>query len=113
MRIVHVAPSYHPILGGAEGYLKAVSEGLVRRGHEVLVITQRKVAGFAGRVPPRLPRHEVVGGVHVHRLRPDRVTPAVIERAVRWPGGYRLARAALSEAGLADAPRRRAMLPPP
>ena len=48
MRIVHLAPSYHPIVGGAETYLKAVSEGLARRGHEILVVTQQEPAGLAG-----------------------------------------------------------------
>lgn len=105
MRIAHFSPSYDPILGGAESYLKAVSEGLTRRGHEVLVITQREPIGVAGRLPPDLPRHEVVGGVHVRRLGRDHVTPAVLSRVLRWPGGHRLARAALGELGLRDPER--------
>jgi glycosyltransferase involved in cell wall biosynthesis len=102
MRIVHVAPSYHPFVGGAESHLKAVSEGLARRGHELLVVTQQRATGLAGNRSVALPREEVVNGVRILRLDADGVTPAVVERTVRWPGGYRLARAALGDLGLRD-----------
>ena len=102
MRIAHVAPSYHPFVGGAESHLKAVSEGLARRGHELLVVTQQRAIGLAGNRSVALPREEVVNGVRILRLDADGVTPAVVERTVRWPGGYRLARAALGDLGLRD-----------
>src|SRR5215468_4586967 len=105
MRIVHLAPSYHPILGGAEAHLQAVSEGLVRRGHEVLVVTQRRAGGMAGRMIDGLARDEVVGGVRVHRLPPDRLTERVLLRAARWPGVYRIARAAMGEMAMRDPER--------
>lgn len=102
MRIAHVAPSYHPFLGGAESHLKALSEGLARRGHEVLVVTQQSAIGLAGDHRAALSRDEIVNGVRILRLNADGVTPAVIERMVRWPGGYQLARAALGDLGLRD-----------
>jgi len=102
MRIAHVAPHYYPSVGGAQSHLRAVSEGLARRGHEVLVVTVQNVTGLAGHPPVSFVRDEVVGGVRVHRLRYDRVTPAVIERAVRWPFGYRLAWATLGGLAMDD-----------
>lgn len=39
MRILMLSDFYPPVSGGAERYIKALAEGLVDRGHEVLVIT--------------------------------------------------------------------------
>ena len=39
MRILHTVEFYHPHVGGAERVVQRVSEGLVRRGHEVVVAT--------------------------------------------------------------------------
>lgn len=39
MKIVQIAPFYYPKLGGVEEVVKKYSEGLVRRGHSVEVIT--------------------------------------------------------------------------
>ncbi|MDR7485172.1 MAG: glycosyltransferase family 4 protein [Armatimonadota bacterium] len=39
MRILHTVEFYHPHVGGAERVVQRISEGLVRRGHEVVVAT--------------------------------------------------------------------------
>jgi len=39
VRILHTVEFYHPHIGGAERVVQRVSEGLVRRGHEVVVAT--------------------------------------------------------------------------
>ncbi len=39
MRILHTVEFYHPHIGGAERVVQRISEGLVRRGHEVAVAT--------------------------------------------------------------------------
>ncbi len=39
LNICILSPTYHPKIGGAETYARNVAEGLVREGHNVLVIT--------------------------------------------------------------------------
>jgi len=39
MRILHTVEFYHPAIGGAERVVQRISEGLVARGHEVVVAT--------------------------------------------------------------------------
>ena len=39
MRILHTVEFYHPHVGGAERVVQRISEGLVRRGHDVVVAT--------------------------------------------------------------------------
>ncbi len=39
MRILHTVEFYHPHIGGAERVVQRISEGLVRRGHNVVVAT--------------------------------------------------------------------------
>ena len=39
MKIIHISPTYAPVLGRAELHMKALSEGLVSRGHHVTVLT--------------------------------------------------------------------------
>lgn len=69
MRIVHLAQRYHPVVGGAEIYVRAIAEEEVRRGHEVTVLSTQ---------PPRgAPAVETVGGVRVVRF-PTR----------HWTGDY-------------------------
>jgi glycosyltransferase involved in cell wall biosynthesis len=38
MRIVYVAPSYYPWIGGVEYVVKSVAERLAKMGHEVMVV---------------------------------------------------------------------------
>lgn len=62
MRIVQVAPWFHPHLGGVESHVRALGAELARRGHDVTVLTTRHDAA--------LPATEEVDGVRVHRLKP-------------------------------------------
>jgi phosphatidylinositol alpha-1,6-mannosyltransferase len=39
MRILHITPDYYPAMGGAEVYIREISERLARRGHDVTVLT--------------------------------------------------------------------------
>jgi glycosyltransferase involved in cell wall biosynthesis len=67
MRIVHIAPFYHPVVGGVEDVVKHVAEYMASRGCDVYVITYNRLRrGGIG----SLPREEVVNGVKVTRLRP-------------------------------------------
>jgi glycosyltransferase involved in cell wall biosynthesis len=103
MQIVHVAPLYHPSTGGGELHIKALSECLVSRGHEVTVLTTdardpwQALAGKAA----GLPRSETINGVSVVRFPPDGAT---MGRAVRrWQnlgGGYRSSALAFGTDGL-------------
>jgi glycosyltransferase involved in cell wall biosynthesis len=38
MRILHLYKDYHPVVGGIEGHLRVLCEGLAARGHEVTVL---------------------------------------------------------------------------
>lgn len=68
MRIVHVAPFYAPVVGGVEEVVKKVAEYMASRGCEVFVVTYNRLrSGGHG----ALPRHEVMNGVCVIRVRPD------------------------------------------
>jgi glycosyltransferase involved in cell wall biosynthesis len=77
LRIVHVVHSYWPAVGGIEGVVKALAEGMASRGHEVHVVT----SAYSGR-----PAEEVVNGVRVHRVRslrlgfPDLTYPLRVPR---------------------------------
>jgi len=42
MRIVYVAPSYHPWFGGIEYIVKSVAERLAKMGHEVTVVASSR-----------------------------------------------------------------------
>jgi len=68
MRIVHVAPFYHPIIGGVEEVVKRVAEYMVSKGNEVYVLTYNRL-----RVNGKgaLPREETINDVHVIRLKPN------------------------------------------
>ena len=59
-RVALVTTYYHPVLGGAEAAARRLAAFLVRRGHDVTVITTL--------TDPALPRHDSVDGAHVERL---------------------------------------------
>ena len=70
LRIVHVTPSYAPLVGGAERLLQSVSERLVQRGHDVTVLTFDCATLYdlgAGRCGG-LPKEETLNGVRVMRV---------------------------------------------
>jgi glycosyltransferase involved in cell wall biosynthesis len=59
MRILFIAPSYYPHIGGVEYVVKSVAERLAKAGHEVTVV--------AGEPNTDKPYEEVVNGVRVAR----------------------------------------------
>ena len=72
MRILHTNAAYWPFIGGAETYLKAMSERLVDDGHAVTVAATDASSAqcFWDPRQPRLPQGEtVIEGVHVLRNR--------------------------------------------
>ncbi len=72
MRIVQVAPWFHPHLGGVETHVWSLSRELARRGHDVLVLTTRD--------NPSSPETEQLDGARVRRLKPRAIwlrTPIV------------------------------------
>lgn len=74
MRILHINAAYSPFVGGAETYLRAMSERLVAAGHEVTVVTSDSscVQGYWDPRVPRLGQQEtMINGVRVIRTRLD------------------------------------------
>ncbi|MCK4325585.1 glycosyltransferase, partial [bacterium] len=67
MKILQSTIRYYPALGGAEEYVRRISEGLAQRGHEIKVFTSdlKESVGTdrlkAGR--------EMIGGIAVNRHR--------------------------------------------
>jgi len=59
MRIIHVAPRYHPHIGGVEYVVKSIAERLAKMGHTVTVI--------AGEPNTDKPHEEEINGVEVIR----------------------------------------------
>jgi glycogen synthase len=45
MKIVHVAPFYHPVIGGVEDVVKHIAEHMASKKHEVYVVTYNRVRG--------------------------------------------------------------------
>ena len=92
MKIVYVSPRYAPVIGGAEFHLKELSEGLVKRGHEVTVITS-KAASIYDNFPSKfggLPERESINGVRVIRLRPEtKLLGPALKKWSELKGGYR------------------------
>jgi glycosyltransferase involved in cell wall biosynthesis len=61
--IAIVSPSFHPMIGGVELYVKGIGTELARLGYDVHVYTPDKVTGRKIDV-----EEEDIDGVHVHRL---------------------------------------------
>lgn len=59
MRILHCLYYYRPHYSGLTVYTERLARALARRGHTVTILTAR--------YDRRLPRYEVLDGVHVHR----------------------------------------------
>lgn len=55
--------TFYPEIGGGETQARSLAEGLKEQGWDVLILTRRSDAD--------LPRHEVMGGVPVHRIGPS------------------------------------------
>ncbi|MEU8240405.1 glycosyltransferase family 4 protein [Actinoplanes missouriensis] len=60
MRILHLSNLYAPVIGGLERSIATSSEAMVRRGHEVTVLTL---------ATPAAPHDEEINGVRVVRVR--------------------------------------------
>jgi len=61
MHVVQACPWFHPYVGGVETHVATLSSELVRRGHEVTVVTSRR-----GR---DLPEREEWEGIHIRRAK--------------------------------------------
>ena len=61
MRIVQVCPWFEPYVGGVETHVATISTELVRRGHDVTVVTSRADPGLAER--------DEIRGIHVRRVK--------------------------------------------
>ena len=103
MKILHISPTYPPVLGGAELHMKELSEGLASRGHEVTVLTvnARSTRDFFSDVHGDLAEAEVINGVKIVRLNKDGETLGLcMNQWLRLPGGWRSLRFAFGESGL-------------
>jgi len=92
MKIVHVSPTYAPVLGGAELHVRELSEGLVAHGHDVTVLTAnvRNSWDLSHGVHGKLPETEYINGVRVVRLDPKGGTlGAWLQWCMQLPGGWR------------------------
>ena len=58
MKILFVTDYYYPHAGGVEEMIKNIAEGLVKRGHEVHILTWKI---------PGTENDEIVNGVKIHR----------------------------------------------
>jgi glycosyltransferase involved in cell wall biosynthesis len=67
LKVAQVVPYYLPVIGGVEVVCQNISEALVERGHEVHVFTANR--GHKGSPRLRMPCHEVINGVNVHRFK--------------------------------------------
>ena len=112
LRIIHVAPTYFPCVGGAEQKLRAISERLVERGHQVTVFTvngatQREIMSPAG---GSLPALETINGVTVRRFPPEGRGTRAYRMWTRLPGAWRTSGLLLRE-GVGVLGRRPSPLP--
>lgn len=64
MKIAQVTPYFLPVEGGLERHVYYISKELIKRGHEVDVLTSD-----IDRYGNRLPHHEVIDGINVYRFR--------------------------------------------
>src|SRR5215208_3802565 len=117
MNIVCVSPMYDPVVGGAELHLKELSEGLVRRGHKVTVVTSNTahIYDTCSSKSGGLPERESINGVGVIRVAPEaRVISRALTKWVELKGGYRSLSWLLTEDGcnmLLTPPRMYSVIP--
>jgi len=89
LRIVHVTPYYHPSVGGLQHHVKALSDHLAARGHEVAVFTSRVSGSADFEVDDTMPPRERISGVTIRRFRS---VPGFLPRLLKSRGAYRLFR---------------------
>lgn len=102
MKILHISPTYPPVLGGAELHMKELSEGLASRGHEVTVLTvnARSTRDLFSVVHGNLAEAEVINGVRIVRFNQDGETLGLwMNQWLQFPGGWRSLRFAFGESG--------------
>ena len=77
MKIIQVSPYFYPHIGGVETHVRCLSEKLIKRGHEVSVITS-KLSGETA-------EHEVIDGIEIYRIKPllNRCNTPVMPRLVK------------------------------
>jgi glycosyltransferase involved in cell wall biosynthesis len=73
MRILLTAHRYYPVAGGTERLVQTLAEGIARRGHEAVVVTQRE---------PGTAAVEERAGVRIRRI------PTRWLDGIRYPQGY-------------------------
>lgn len=103
MKIVHISPTYSPVLGGAELHMKELSEGLASRGHEVTVLTVnvRSSRDIFSCVHGDLAEAEVIKGVKVVRLNQNgEMLGLCMKQWLQLPGGWRSLKLLFGESGL-------------
>ena len=103
MKIIHVSPTYAPVVGGAEQHMKALSEGLALRGHDVTVVTAnvKNTADLFRGIQGGLPETELLNGVRVVRFDPaGGRLGAGLRRWLAASGGWRSLRMVFGEDGL-------------
>lgn len=104
MRILHVTPSYFPVIGGSEKRVQEVSERLAQRGHQVTVFTVNvsKEPDLAKGNFGGLPEDEIINSVRVKRFRPNAgASVKLFNKWARLKGGYRSLSLLLRKEGVA------------
>ena len=66
MRILQIASSYFPVIGGQEKVVYEISKGLVKRGHDVTILTTDLLVA-----KKNFPREEIVDRIKIIRLKND------------------------------------------
>lgn len=94
LKLVFVNRFFHPDLSATSQMLSDLAFGLAARGHEVHVVCSRQLYEDAS---ARLPGHEVVNGVHIHRAWSTRFgRSSLVGRAADYLSFYLGALVALS-----------------
>lgn len=66
LKIAHIVPHYYPSIGGVEQVAKDICEGLAKRGHDVSVLTNKRLQ--KGQKKVKLEKFEIINGVKVFRF---------------------------------------------
>lgn len=67
LKIAQITPYYYPSIGGVQGVAKYISEELIKRGHQVDVITANR--DHKQRPHLTVPKFEIINGVNVYRYK--------------------------------------------
>ncbi len=103
MKLVHISPTYAPVLGGAELHMKELSEGLAFRGHDVtvLAVNAGNTWDLYHGVHGGLVDAEVMNGVKVIRFDPNgKILGSWMKQWLQLTGGWRSLKIAFGEDGL-------------